>query len=56
MRSSRLRKKKIRLGQYDGYTSTYAVEEMESTEKPKSSDMLALFEKYPITVLDVSLV
>jgi predicted nucleic acid-binding protein len=44
----------IRSGQYDGYTSTYAVEEMENATEPKRSDMLALIEKYQITVLDAS--
>jgi predicted nucleic acid-binding protein len=44
----------IRLGQYDGYTSTYAVEEMENAAEPKRTDMLALIDKYKITVLDAS--
>jgi hypothetical protein len=44
----------IRLGQYDGYTSTYAVEEMENASEPKRSDMLALVEEYQITILNAS--
>jgi predicted nucleic acid-binding protein len=44
----------IKSGQYDGYTSAYAIEEMENAIEPKKSDMLALIEEYRITVLDAS--
>jgi len=44
----------IRSGKYDGYTSTYAIEEMENAIEPKRSNMLALIDKYQITVLDAS--
>jgi predicted nucleic acid-binding protein len=44
----------IRHGQYDGYTSTYAIEEMENATEPKRSNMLALIDKYQINVLDAS--
>jgi hypothetical protein len=44
----------IGFSQFDGYTSTYAIEEMENASEPKRSDMLALIDKYQITVLDAS--
>jgi hypothetical protein len=44
----------IMSGKYDGYTSTYAIEEMESATEPKRSEMLALIDKYQITVLDAT--
>ena len=44
----------IKSGQYEGYTSTYAIEEMENSTEPKRSAMLDLIDKYQITVLDAS--
>jgi len=44
----------IKSGQYEGYTSTYAIEEMENSTEPKRSTMLDLIDKYQITVLDAS--
>jgi len=44
----------IKSGQYEGYTSTYAIEEMENATEPKRSNMLALIDKYQINVLDAS--
>jgi len=44
----------IKSGQYEGYTSAYAIEEMENSTEPKRSAMLDLIDKYQITVLDAS--
>ena len=43
---------KIGKGEYTGYTSQYAVLEMQKTEEPKQSKMLALIEQFSIIVLD----
>jgi predicted nucleic acid-binding protein len=44
----------IKTGQFSGYTSAYAIEELKIATEPKRSDMLALVDKYQITVLDAS--
>ena len=44
----------IGLGKYEGYTSTYTIEELENASEPKRTKMLDLIEKYHITVLDAS--
>ena len=41
-------------GQFEGYTSTYTIEELESATEPKRKKMLALIEKYHIRVIDAS--
>ena len=46
--------KAIGSGQFEGYTSTYTIEELENAAEPKRVKMLALIEKYHITVLDAS--
>ena len=39
-------------GEYEGYTSRYVLVELEKAAEPKQSNMMALVEKYGITVLD----
>ena len=39
-------------GKYEGYTSEYVTLELQKAGDPKRSDMLALIEKYGITLLD----
>ena len=46
--------KAISSGQFEGYTSAYTIEELENATEPKRTKMLALIEKYHITVLDAS--
>ncbi|MBR1672146.1 MAG: hypothetical protein IJ702_04405 [Fretibacterium sp.] len=42
----------IGAGRYEGYASTYVTDELEQAPEPKRSEMLALVEKYSITILD----
>jgi predicted nucleic acid-binding protein len=42
----------IGAGNYEAYTSQYAVDELLKAPEPKKSDMLNLIEKYNISVLD----
>ena len=42
----------IKAEEYDGYTSGYAMLELLDAEEPKRSKMLALAEKYDITILN----
>ena len=44
----------IASNQFDGYTSAYTIAELENALEPKRSKMLALIEKYNITVLEAS--
>jgi len=39
-------------GGYEGYTSQYTLLELQKTEEPKQSDMLALIDRYGIKVLE----
>jgi predicted nucleic acid-binding protein len=39
-------------GEYEGYTSSYAVAELQASPEPKRHDMLNLLTQYKITVLD----
>jgi len=39
-------------GEYEGYTSRYVALELQKAKDPKQANMLALIEKYGITVLD----
>jgi hypothetical protein len=39
-------------GEYEGYTSEYVTFELQKAHEPKQANMLALIEKYGITVLD----
>jgi predicted nucleic acid-binding protein len=41
-------------GQFEGYTSVYAYEELDKAPEPQRTNMLNLIEKYHITVLDTS--
>ena len=41
-------------GQFDGYTSVYAYNELEKSPEPQRTNMLSLIEKYRITVLYAS--
>ena len=45
---------KIRAGEYEAYTSIYALEELEDAPEPKRNQMLALIDEYKITVLPVT--
>ena len=45
---------KIRAGEYQAYTSLYAVGELEETEEPKRSKMLSLIDEYNINVLPIT--
>ena len=40
-------------GEYEGYTSRYVTYELQMTQEPKKSAMLALIEKYNIHVLEI---
>jgi predicted nucleic acid-binding protein len=42
----------IGAGEYEAYTSEYAIIELRDAQDPKKSDMLALVEEYGITILD----
>ena len=42
----------IGAGLYEGYASRYVTDELKRAPEPKRSDMLALTDKYGITVLD----
>jgi predicted nucleic acid-binding protein len=44
----------IGAGEYEGYTSEYAMVELRDAGDPKKSSMLALVEKYGITILDTN--
>ena len=41
-------------GQFEGYTSVYAYNELDKASEPQRSNMLHLIEKYHIKVLDTS--
>jgi hypothetical protein len=41
-------------GQFDGYTSVYAYNELNQAPEPQRTNLLNLIEKYHITVLDTS--
>ena len=41
-------------GRFEGYTSAYAIEELDKTEEPKRSKMLSLINKYHIKILNAS--
>lgn len=45
---------KIRNGEYEVYTSEYAIYELEDAPEPKRSEMLALISEYNITVLPIT--
>ncbi|MDR3365066.1 MAG: hypothetical protein LBS91_09035 [Clostridiales Family XIII bacterium] len=45
---------KIRAGEYEAYTSEYAVGELLNASEPKQSKMLALIEKYDIVTLPIT--
>lgn len=42
----------IRAGRYEGYASTLVTDELKRAPEPKRSNMLALTDKYGVTVLD----
>ena len=44
----------IGAGLYEGYTSEYAIQELEQAPEPKRSNMLALIEKYNLAHLDIT--
>ena len=44
----------IGAGEYDGYTSEYAVYELMDSSEPKRTNMLELIEKYKIITLNIS--
>ena len=44
----------IGAGEYEGYTSEYAMIELRGARDPKKSNMLALVEEYGIVVLDTN--
>ena len=44
----------IGAGEYEGYTSEYAMIELRGAKEPKKSNMLALTEKYRIVILDAN--
>ena len=44
---------KISAGEYEAYTSVYVLDELESAQEPKKSNMLALIDKYRVRVLEV---
>jgi len=44
----------IRAGEYEAYTSEYAVGELLNAQEPKQSKMLALIEEYDIAVLPIT--
>ena len=44
----------IKAGAYEGYASTLVTDELEAAPEPKRSDMLALVDRYKITVFDVT--
>jgi len=44
----------IGAGEYEGYSSEYAMIELREAKEPKKSDMLALTEKYRIVILDTN--
>jgi predicted nucleic acid-binding protein len=46
--------KAIGAGQFEGYTSTYAVNELADAPEPKRTDMLNLIKKYNIAILETS--
>ena len=41
-------------GEFEGYTSVYAYNELDKAPEPRRSNMLHLLDKYRITVLDTS--
>ena len=43
----------IKSGEYESYTSEYAMIELRGAKEPKKSNMLALTEKYRIVILDI---
>ena len=43
----------IGAGEYEGYSSEYAMVELRVAKEPKKSNMLALTEKYHIVILDI---
>jgi len=43
----------IKSGEYEGYTSQYTILELQKTNEPKQSNMLALINKYKIKVLEL---
>ena len=45
--------KAIGTGQYEGYTSRYVTYELQMSPEPKQSAMLALIDKYNISVLEI---
>jgi hypothetical protein len=46
--------KAIGAGQFEGYTSAYAVNELADAPEPKRTDMLNLIKKYNIAILETS--
>jgi len=44
--------KAVNKGEYEGYTSQYTLLELQKTDEPKQSNMLALIDKYKIKVLE----
>jgi predicted nucleic acid-binding protein len=44
----------VGIGKYEGYTSRYVTYELQMSPEPKQSAMLALIEKYNISVLEIS--
>ena len=42
----------IGAGRFEGYASTYVTDELEQAPEPKRSQMLALVEKFNVTILD----
>jgi predicted nucleic acid-binding protein len=44
----------ISAGDYDAYTSEYAVDEIKKAGEPKRSDMLGLISKYKVEILESS--
>jgi DNA-binding transcriptional regulator LsrR (DeoR family) len=45
---------KIRAGEYEAYTSEYAIGELLNASEPKQSKMLALIEEYGIVTLSIT--
>jgi predicted nucleic acid-binding protein len=44
----------IGAGQFEGYTSDYATLELRNAPEPKRTDMMALIQKYNVTMLDIA--
>ncbi|MCL2434072.1 MAG: hypothetical protein FWD16_06090 [Clostridia bacterium] len=52
--ATRLLFDEIAAGKFETYSSAYAITELAKTEGPKRADMLAMFDRYPIAILEES--